>query len=736
MLERPQFKPHFQVEVLPPDTVFLLSEDDAFSLTGSVYVLLASLLDGTRDRQEILEAVAGRYSEVAAHFALSRLERRGYLCERVQGDPAEAAYWSMRDVPPAEEGRGIAVAALGSVPAAEFETALKALDVRVESDPETADLVMVVADDYLDPRLAEWNEAALRTGRPWMLVKPVGRVLWLGPILVPGVTACWRCLSERLADNRPVETFVALRTGRPGPSPVAALPSTVQTAVHAAATLAVDWLRTDADDLRGTLVSLDSAGLDSRRHRLIRDTTCRACGTGEVEPDRRPIVPASRKKTFTTDGGHRTVSPEETLSRHEHLISPITGVVRDLRAFETGSPLITVYAGAHSFGRPGHDLASLRRLLVTESAGKGRSDAQAKASALSEAIERHSGVFTGREPRLSATYAGLGESAVHPAACLQFSDEQYRGRERWNREHSGYAWVPEPFDESREIEWTPVWSLSLGRWRYLPTAFCYYGYPLPDGHRFCVGDSNGNASGNNLEEAILQGFMELVERDGVAVWWYNRLRRPALDLDSVADPYLAEVRAEYTRRGREMWVLDLTGDLGIPTYAAVSARVGRPDQHIIQGYGAHLDPKIALLRAVTEMNQMMALTMNEPLDFTDDPDNRYWYEHATLANQPYLLPHPGLEPAKLSDHARRWSDDLRDDIQTCVDIVAAHGMETLILDQTRPGIGMNVVKVIVPGLRHFWARFAPGRLYDVPVKLGWLPRRLREDQLNPLPISS
>ena len=51
-------------------------------------------------------------------------------------------------------------------------------------------------------------------------------------------------------------------------------------------------------------------------------------------------------------------------------------------------------------------------------------------------------------------------------------------------------------------------------------------------------------------------------------------------------------------------------------------------------------------------------------------------------------------------------------------------MEMLVLDQTREEIGLPVVKVIVPGLRHFWARFAPGRLYDVPARLGWVPRRL------------
>ena len=65
---------------------------------------------------------------------------------------------------------------------------------------------------------------------------------------------------------------------------------------------------------------------------------------------------------------------------------------------------------------------------------------------------------------------------------------------------------------------------------------------------------------------------------------------------------------------------------------------------------------------------------------------------------------------------------------------AQQGMETLVLNQSRPDIGLKVVKVIVPGMRHFWARFAPGRLYEVPVKMGWLTEALTEEQLNPIPM--
>jgi len=54
----------------------------------------------------------------------------------------------------------------------------------------------------------------------------------------------------------------------------------------------------------------------------------------------------------------------------------------------------------------------------------------------------------------------------------------------------------------------------------------------------------------------------------------------------------------------------------------------------------------------------------------------------------------------------------------------------LVLDLTRPDIGLNVVKVVVPGMRFFWQRFAPGRLYDVPVEMGWLNEPTPESGVN------
>jgi ribosomal protein S12 methylthiotransferase accessory factor len=164
--------------------------------------------------------------------------------------------------------------------------------------------------------------------------------------------------------------------------------------------------------------------------------------------------------------------------------------------------------------------------------------------------------------------------------------------------------------------------------------------------------------------------------------------------------------------------------------AAVSRRVEGGSERLSFGFGAHLDPRIALLRALTELNQL------EPPAGEVPGDDAYarWLREASLANQPYLAPLPGVAPRGPADFGARASGDLARDLASCRGIVEARGHEVLVLDQTRPEVGMPVAKVIVPGLRHFWPRFGPGRLFDVPVALGWKPRALEEADLNPIVV--
>lgn len=758
MLTRPRFQPHLRVAVVPEEGVFVLSGTKEMLLRGRLYELVAPHVDG-RAADEICDLLAERASPAEVYYTLSQLEKRGYLTQHDDAAPAGAAWWSAQQVDPGAAARRLAearvsISALGvdTQPLCEL---LGAAGVCVDENSELAgELAVVAVDHYLRPQLEALNERALASGRSWLLVKPVGQQVWLGPLFRPGVTGCWKCLAERLRANRAVESYLVERQAFAGAALAESchMAASLQTAWGLAATAIQTWaVRGELADLESKIRTFDLLSWQTESHQLIRLPYCPACGCVNIGPmsnssannghawQPRRIELASRKKNFTQDGGHRVVDPQTTVDRYRQHVSPITGAVSVLRRTSPSDDgTMHVYLSGHNLARRHHSLGQLRGDLRNMSAGKGTSDVQAKASSLCEGLERHSGVFRGDEPRRAARMSERGASAIDPRLCLQFSERQYRERDQWNAKKSSYNFVPVPFDSDAEIEWSPLWSLTAQDVRWLPTAFCYYDYPQPPEGMFCVACSNGCAAGNTLEEAILQGFLELVERDSVALWWYNRVRRPGVDLESFDEPYLSELSSYLARRQREMVVLDITADLGIPTFAAWSRRTDSSREEIVFGFGAHLDPRIAMLRAVTEMNQMLSYLLQAPPDkvFSEhvtDEETVHWLKTATADNQPYLLP-AAVPRRTLADYPAAFSDDVAEDVRDCQLLVERLGMEMLVLDQTRPEIGLPVVKVVVPGLRHFWARFAPGRLYDVPVKLGWLKHPLNEHELNPTPM--
>jgi ribosomal protein S12 methylthiotransferase accessory factor len=744
MLRRPRFKPHLRVEVVPGEGVFLLSERGQTVLQGRFYELVAPCLDG-RPVEEVAAGLRGLISRAQFYYTLGRLQEKGYLAESYDGVPSrEAALYSLQGVDAPTAARRLAqtpltLRAAGGVNLAPFRALLKSLHVRFTDDGEWT---VIVTDSYLRGDLEACNRDALRTGLPWLLVRAGGSQVWLGPLFRPGHTGCWACLAERLRSNSPVAGYLEERRGNTGAALVdpCQTPATLQAGWGLAATAVTSWLvGADLSRLDGRVQTLDLLTGQAQSHTLVRHPSCPACGEpGTGDRQIAPMILRSCKKTFTQDGGHRAASPQETLDRFGHHVSPITGAVSVLdKDGSDGDGVLHVYQSGNNVARRPKSWAHLRSDLRGLTSGKGATELQAKASALCEGLERYSAVYRGDEPRHRARFVDLGESAVHPATCLLFSERQYREREARNAHRPAHDEIPLPFDPEAEIDWSPLWSLRAKAVRWLPTMLCYFQAPRIGSQTFCWSDSNGNAAGNTREEAILQGFLELVERDSVALWWYNRVRRPAVDLDSFAEPYFPALRALLARRHRDLWALDVTSDLGVPAFAAVSRRTDGGMEQIMLGFGAHFDARLALLRAVTEMVQIHSRLLDAPPDrlpeYLTAPQTIDWLRAAAVDNQPYLRPLEG-PPRAASCYPPCETDDLLDDVLACQALVERHGMEMLVLDQTRPEIGLPVVKVVVPGLRHFWARFAPGRLYEVPVRLGWLAQAVPEERLNSIPM--
>lgn len=559
-------------------------------------------------------------------------------------------------------------------------------------------VTVVFCDDLLDPRLQAVDRWQRSHGRAWLPVKATGESALLGPVFSPrdAGTACWRCLAHRLARNQPVRAWWRSRHGEWPRSPVRCDTAWVSGRLDALRPLVASAL--GARPVPQRILALDADGPAAQAHPVAPRPQCPACGTPTLmaERQRRPIVPAPGPAA-------RGMPPRSTVERLRAHVSPLSGLASHLDglASQDGDGLAIHRSGFFKTPRPGDP--PLAASFVQTCLGKGWSPAQSQASALCEAVERYAAFYQGDEAVTS------GPAAALDAPCVLPSELAPAGQGRRGRGAPGACHPGTP------MRWAPAWSLTRQARCHLPLGFCYAHAPAED-TRHIGWTSNGCAAGNTLEEAIFQGFLELVERDAVAVWWYNRIERPAADLAGVPASRLRRT-AELLGPRRDHWVLDLTHDIGIPVAAAIARHRDTGDWAVGFGCGPSLPQ--ACGRALAELAQLVVVDKPVPVPPAEAPSG----------GPRFLLPSARAAPPKPWQVPART--DIAEAIGDCVRAVAALGLETLVLDYSRPDIALHTVKVVVPGLCHIWPELTTARLRRVPVALGWRKRPLARHELNP-----
>lgn len=717
--------------------LFLLSDRDYHILEGQVFVDLLPFLKAGVGEGEAADTLEGRHPRALVHYAFQLLAERRLLTEASPAKAApDAAFWDELDLDPDTARRRLAatavgVTAVGAVDARPAVAALASLGMRAQLIhlPAVESLHVVITDDYLDPALARLAAVNRRDGRPWLIARGTGAELWLGPLFRSG-SACFECLCWRLRTNGALIDYLRRRLGEgEGVSKAIA-----RTEVHAGlvanlvALEAAKWAAGHADD-PPRVRAIDLRTLQTSEHVLERRPQCPACGDPQLQTEllTRPVC-----LTEDEQAEHTT---KEDFTR---FVSAITGVVTRLEPAPTGVASLHSYTAYFGFGRDAPDFQAFKNGLLSQAAGVGTNAEQARTGAICEALERYCGMYHGDEPAVAAAYAQLDPATtIHPGACMLYSNRQYALRDQINSRGAAFDLVPRPFDETAALAWTGVWSLTAQRFKLLPSTYLFYSYPQPPGGPFCWADSNGCATGRTLTDAVRRGLFELIERDSVAIWWYNRLRRPGVDLASFHSEYFNRFVAAYERLKRDVWVLDVTTDLGVPSFAAVSRYTGGKTEDILVAFGAHLDARTAIEHALCEMNHLLPAVLPENRNPAGDypypePSQKRWWRHATIEREAYLLPDPDRASRHAAEYASRAPSGDLEQVTAVRKGLEDRGFEVLLLNQTRPDIGVPAAKVIVPGLRHFWARFARGRLYDVPVAMGWLAKARAEEELNPI----
>jgi len=324
-----------------------------------------------------------------------------------------------------------------------------------------------------------------------------------------------------------------------------------------------------------------------------------------------------------------------------------------------------------------------RSLSVSQ--GKGLDDWAAKASAFMEAAElAHAERIGGRLRVMS--YAAMKSRAADPASLPLAKGRKLR--------------------RDCEIPWIEGRDIAGGNSIFVPFELVHTDYTLPQraGMGFFAASSNGLASGNHKLEAICAGLCEVVERDATALW---RLRahedraRRRLKLSTVGDGDCRWLLDRLTDCGIAVAAWDATTDVGI---ACLVCRIRespankRSNHGAFWGAGCHVSSAIALIRALTEAVQSRLTYI---AGSRDDLRRRDYGDARNAALYDLALDlWEGQRAARVfGDVPSVTHATVARDVSHILAKLRCVGLdEGVVVDLSRPRLGIPVVRVIVPGL--------------------------------------
>jgi len=364
-------------------------------------------------------------------------------------------------------------------------------------------------------------------------------------------------------------------------------------------------------------------------------------------------------------GGTRSASIDATWRRFAPLAKR-AGITRIAELTGLDTIGIPVFAAIRPMGRS----------LSTQQ-GKGATDAAARVSALMESLETYSAEHLAL-PITIGSARSLGNRAVDVRKLARAAR----------------------IDRDRRMRWVEGFDIVAGEPILVPeqavTLDCTFTRPP----LFDI-SSNGLASGNVLVEAMVHGLAELVERDAEAAW-----RRAGGDrrivLDTIVDPVCCALVERITAAGARVFVWDLGSPIAPVVGCAIMEDPREPAWRTLgfyQGFGAHLDPNVAIARAITEAAQTRVTYI------AGGRDDFFAFDYARATDPEILRPlwdrlaAPCDEPAVVDDLLGASPTSLGDALAILVDRLGDAGYRQVIaVDITHPTLGVPVVKMIVPGL--------------------------------------
>ena len=372
-------------------------------------------------------------------------------------------------------------------------------------------------------------------------------------------------------------------------------------------------------------------------------------------------------------GTHRVIAPKKTVEINEDKLKTV-GITRvaDITDLDRiGMPVFTAIRPTAEDG------------AVSIYGGKGISKDHAKASAMMEGFERYSAEKQESDDTIFATPNEIGEKG------------EYIEPKSLN--------LPQKFEKAdlgdTKFEWNLAHDIITGNDYYVLSNAVFHPYNHDsDVESLFKSNTNGLASGNVLEEAILHGIFEVIERDAWSIFELTHKNYAQIDLDSIESDIVNDTIDKFESEGIKIKLMDFTADINIPTIAASADDTVTRDAGLLTlGIGTHLDPEVAILRALTEVAQSRATQINGAREDTVRADfaREAGYERMKRINKYYFRQEE--EQINLSDIENKSTTSIDEDIDIVKEELIANDIKhVLYTDLTRPEVDVSVVRVIIP----------------------------------------
>lgn len=421
------------------------------------------------------------------------------------------------------------------------------------------------------------------------------------------------------------------------------------------------------------------------------------------------------------------------------IVSSRVGIIRELtlaaRGPEEPEPPVLYHAVLSNF--------DFKKASAVErsAAGKGVTAEEAIGGAIGEAVERYCAAHIDLSRMHRTTLGSAPTDSIPLHDFVLYSSNQYAV--------PGFPFLP--LSSDLQVDWIRARELPGTAAVWVPASLIYmHSDNVMPGDALCHANSNGLAAGPTVAAATRSALLELIERDAFVITWLNRLSAPEIDLNSASDTVVSIAR-HYARFDIRLRAFNLTTDIPAPVTLALAQDLSGRGPAVVIGLGCHLDPALALQRAVFEVCQVHPgevhrhanSTSKAPRVFEDvrtiEDHSAFFWDPARLGELDFLL--TSGRSTQLDSGPSRTGRHPEEDVDYLVRALRDAGSRVAVVELTTGDLrdfDIHVVRALATGLQpiHFGferERLGGRRVFEVPQRCGYRETISVESELNRCP---